>query len=94
LAFARVLICPLSTNLFKLVPLVILIFVSFVRLKRDYILFQMSSEKSDNPVEAQPLWEYPCKALSSSFDIIKLDLTRTVNLNERKKIIGEIPILE
>lgn len=54
----------------------------------------MSSEKSDNPVEAQPLWEYPCKALSSSFDIIKLDLTRNVNFDERKRITGEIPILE
>lgn len=54
----------------------------------------MSSEKSDNPVEAQPLWEYPCKALSSAFDIIKLDLTRNVNFNERKRITGGIPILE
>ncbi|XP_024868793.1 protein arginine N-methyltransferase 7-like [Temnothorax curvispinosus] len=57
-------------------------------------LIQASSEKSDNPVEAQPLWEYPCKALSSSFDIIKLDLTRNVNFDERKRITGEIPILD
>ncbi|XP_028047050.1 protein arginine N-methyltransferase 7 isoform X2 [Monomorium pharaonis] len=57
-------------------------------------LIQMSSEKSDNPVEAQPLWEYPCKALSLPFDIIKLDLTRNVNFDERKRITGEIPILD
>lgn len=55
---------------------------------------QASSEKSDNSVEAQPLWEYPCKALSSSFDIIKLDLTRNVNFDERKRITGTVPILE
>lgn len=57
-------------------------------------LIQMSSERSDNPVEAQPLWEYPCKALSSSFDIIKLDLTRNVNFDERKRLTGEVPILD
>ncbi|KAL0118065.1 hypothetical protein PUN28_009028 [Cardiocondyla obscurior] len=57
-------------------------------------LIQASSEKSDNPVEAQPLWEYPCRALSSSFDIIKLDLTRNVNFDERRKLTGKIPILD
>ncbi|EGI67279.1 Protein arginine N-methyltransferase 7 [Acromyrmex echinatior] len=57
-------------------------------------LIQISSEKSDNPVEAQPLWEYPCKALSSAFDIIKLDLTQNVNFNKRERITGEIPILD
>lgn len=52
----------------------------------------MSSDKSDNPVEAQPLWEYPCKALSSSFDIVELDLTRNVNF-ERIQVTGKVPIL-
>ncbi|XP_072746127.1 protein arginine N-methyltransferase 7 isoform X1 [Anoplolepis gracilipes] len=55
-------------------------------------LVQMSSDKSDNSVEAQPLWEYPCKALSSPFNIVELDLTRNVNF-ERIQVSGEVPIL-
>ncbi|XP_012224136.1 protein arginine N-methyltransferase 7-like [Linepithema humile] len=55
-------------------------------------LVQVSSDKSDNPEEAQPLWEYPCKALSQPFDIIKFDLTQNVN-TERIEISGEVPIL-
>lgn len=69
-------------------------FIIYKIKKRLVFYFQMSSEKSDNPVEAQPLWEYPCKALSSAFDIIKLDLIRNVNFNKHKRVTGEIPILE
>lgn len=45
-------------------------------------------------MEAHPLWEYPCKALSSPFDIIELDLTRNVNFNERIQVSGDVPILK
>ncbi|KAG5338171.1 ANM7 methyltransferase, partial [Acromyrmex heyeri] len=69
-------------------------FIIYKIKKRLVFYFQISSEKSDNPVEAQPLWEYPCKALSSAFDIIKLDLTQNVNFNKRERITGEIPILD
>ncbi|XP_014475851.1 PREDICTED: protein arginine N-methyltransferase 7 [Dinoponera quadriceps] len=57
-------------------------------------LVQTSSEQSDNPIEAHPLWEYPCRALSSSFNIIELDLTRNVNFDERIQVSGDVPFLD
>ncbi|XP_032687508.1 protein arginine N-methyltransferase 7 [Odontomachus brunneus] len=57
-------------------------------------LVQASSDKSDNPIEAHPLWEYPCKALSSTFNIIELDLTRNVNFDERIQVSGDVPFLD
>lgn len=36
---------------------------------------QNSSSISDSPVEPQPLWEYPCKALSQPFCILDFNFT-------------------
>ena len=57
-------------------------------------LVQASSEKSDSPVEAQPLWEYPAKALSLPFVIKDFDLTQTVNEQENLNVTDIVPILE
>ncbi|XP_076170688.1 arginine methyltransferase 7 isoform X2 [Ptiloglossa arizonensis] len=55
---------------------------------------QESSEKSDSPIEAQPLWEYPAKALSLPFVIQKFDLTKNANELKNINISDTIPILE
>lgn len=57
-------------------------------------LVQNSSEKSDSPIEAQPLWEYSCKALSKPFDIARFDLSRTIDLDEHIRLNGAVPIEE
>ena len=57
-------------------------------------LVQASSEKSDSPVEAQPLWEYPAKALSLPFVIKDFDLTQTVNEQENPNVSDTVAILE
>ncbi|PBC31995.1 Protein arginine N-methyltransferase [Apis cerana cerana] len=56
-------------------------------------LIQTSSDKSDSPVEVQPLWEYPTKALSLPFVIKKFDLTENVNEIEDINISETVPIL-
>ncbi|XP_066587278.1 protein arginine N-methyltransferase 7 [Prorops nasuta] len=56
-------------------------------------LVQASSEKSDNPVEVHPLWEYPCTALSLPFDVITLDLTANVMDQKRITLSDTIHIL-
>ncbi|XP_068970829.1 protein arginine N-methyltransferase 7 isoform X2 [Bombus flavifrons] len=56
-------------------------------------LIQTSSDKSDSSVEAQPLWEYPAKALSLPFVIKKFDLTQNVNESENVNISESVPIL-
>ncbi|XP_033179203.1 protein arginine N-methyltransferase 7 isoform X1 [Bombus impatiens] len=56
-------------------------------------LIQTSSDKSDSSVEAQPLWEYPAKALSLPFVIKKFDLTQNVNESENINISESVPIL-
>ncbi|KAK9309305.1 hypothetical protein QLX08_001042 [Tetragonisca angustula] len=56
-------------------------------------LIQASSDKSDSPIEAQPLWEYPTKALSLPFVIKKFDLTQDVNEHEDINISECVPIL-
>lgn len=58
-----------------------------------YIL-QASSEKSDSPIEAQPLWEYPAKALSLPFVIKEFDLTQNVKTYESINISDTVPVLE
>ncbi|XP_076386191.1 arginine methyltransferase 7 isoform X2 [Megachile rotundata] len=57
-------------------------------------LIQMSSDKSDSPIEAQPLWEYPAKALSLPFVIKEFDLTNSVTEYENINISNTVPILE
>ncbi|XP_017887941.1 protein arginine N-methyltransferase 7 isoform X1 [Ceratina calcarata] len=56
-------------------------------------LIQVSSDKSDSPVEAQPLWEYPSKALSVPFVLKKFDLTQNVTEQETISISETVPIL-
>lgn len=56
-------------------------------------LIQASSDKSDSPIEAQPLWEYPTKALSLPFVIKKFDLTQDVNEYEDVNTSECVPIL-
>ncbi|XP_076243274.1 arginine methyltransferase 7 isoform X2 [Calliopsis andreniformis] len=53
-----------------------------------------SSEKSDSPIEAQPLWEYPAKALSLPFVIKEFDLTQNVKEYPNINLTNTIPILE
>nr|XP_034196568.1 protein arginine N-methyltransferase 7 isoform X1 [Osmia lignaria] len=57
-------------------------------------LIQTSSDKCDSPIEAQPLWEYPGKALSLPFVIQKFDLTGNVTEHEDINILNAVPILE
>jgi len=52
----------------------------------------MSSDRTDPPIEAQPLWEYPCKALCEPFEIIKFDLTQKINFDERFRMSNNISI--
>ena len=47
---------------------------------------QDSSEKSDSPIEAQPLWEYFGRALCSTFEIATFDLTQDVNSEDHVSI--------
>ena len=42
------------------------------------ISFQDAIEKSDEPVEPHPLWEYPGRALSQPFKTMSLDLVRSL----------------
>ncbi|XP_033210575.1 protein arginine N-methyltransferase 7 isoform X2 [Belonocnema kinseyi] len=49
---------------------------------------QDSCEKSDSPVEAQPLWEYFGRALSSTFNLASFDLTKNVNSEYHVSISG------
>lgn len=68
---------------------------SFIVTQRNWqFSFQNSSEKSDSPIEAQPLWEYSCKALSKPFDIARFDLSRIINLDEHMRLDGAVPIEE
>ncbi|EZA46347.1 protein arginine N-methyltransferase 7 isoform X1 [Ooceraea biroi] len=55
-------------------------------------LVQMSSDRTDPPIEAQPLWEYPCKALSAPFEIVRFDLTQKVNFDESFQVSDNISI--
>ncbi|CAK9803941.1 Protein arginine N-methyltransferase 7 [Anthophora plagiata] len=57
-------------------------------------LIQISSDKSDSPIEAQPLWEYPGKALSLPFVIKKFDLLQNVNEHKNINISAAVPILK
>ncbi|XP_031826057.1 arginine methyltransferase 7 isoform X2 [Nomia melanderi] len=57
-------------------------------------LVQESSEKSDSPVEAQPLWEYPAKALSLPFVLQHFDVTQNINECKNIHVFDTIPILE
>lgn len=60
----------------------------------NYNVLQTSSDKCDSPIEAQPLWEYPGKALSLPFVIQKFDLTGNVTEHEDINILNAVPILE
>ncbi|XP_051157383.1 protein arginine N-methyltransferase 7 [Leptopilina boulardi] len=53
-------------------------------------LVQDSSEKSDSPVEAQPLWEYFGNALGSSFEIVNFDLTQNVYEKNQESLSGSV----
>ncbi|KAG7187839.1 hypothetical protein KM043_016875 [Ampulex compressa] len=57
-------------------------------------LVQASSEKSDNSVEAQPLWEYPSTALTLPFTISTFDLTKNIKECKRMEISDNVPILK
>ena len=43
-------------------------------------MLQDSRQRSDSPVEVQPLWEYFGYALGLSFTVASFDLTQDVNL--------------
>ncbi|XP_043471337.1 protein arginine N-methyltransferase 7 isoform X2 [Leptopilina heterotoma] len=53
-------------------------------------LVQDSSEKSDSPVEAQPLWEYFGNALSSPFEVANFDLAENVLEKNQESLTGNI----
>jgi hypothetical protein len=44
-----------------------------------FVLFIQSSRSiSDSLVEAHPLWEYPCEALSQPFIVLDFNFTKTI----------------
>ena len=44
-----------------------------------FVLFIQSSRSiSDSLVEAHPLWEYPCEALSQPFSVLDFNFTKTI----------------
>lgn len=49
-----------------------------------------SSEISDNPVEAHPLWEYPAVALSRPFELAHFDLTTDLMENHVTTSSGKV----
>ncbi|XP_069687860.1 protein arginine N-methyltransferase 7-like isoform X2 [Periplaneta americana] len=51
-------------------------------------LIESSSSISDSAVEAQPLWEYPCEALSQPFCI--LDFNFTTNIEDSVETKGQV----
>ncbi|XP_024947439.1 protein arginine N-methyltransferase 7 isoform X2 [Cephus cinctus] len=55
-------------------------------------LVQDSSDISDSPVEAHPLWEYPAKALGSPFVLASFDLTQDVNLYKPTEFLDSVAI--
>jgi hypothetical protein len=56
-------------RIFDIYRIILLCFCSFV---------QSSSSISDSPVEPQPLWEYPCQALSQPFCILDFNFTKMI----------------
>ncbi|XP_048514187.1 protein arginine N-methyltransferase 7 isoform X2 [Athalia rosae] len=56
-------------------------------------LVQSSSDISDNPIEAHPLWEYPARALSASFTITQFDFAKDINQQCGIKLSNIVPIL-
>ncbi|XP_014600290.1 PREDICTED: protein arginine N-methyltransferase 7 [Polistes canadensis] len=57
-------------------------------------LVQESSDKSDSPIDAQPLWEYPAYALTLPFKIKTFDLSSNVHNHKRIQISDYVPILQ
>ncbi|XP_047371347.1 protein arginine N-methyltransferase 7 isoform X2 [Vespa velutina] len=57
-------------------------------------LVQESSDKSDSPVDAQPLWEYPARALTLPFTVKTFDLSTNVHDQKRIQISDDVPILQ
>ncbi|XP_011504420.1 PREDICTED: protein arginine N-methyltransferase 7 [Ceratosolen solmsi marchali] len=56
-------------------------------------LVQSSSVKTDSPVEAQPLWEYPGKSLSLPFTIAEFNFNDDVYKQIRINSFQEIPFI-
>ncbi|KAH7979791.1 hypothetical protein HPB49_011086 [Dermacentor silvarum] len=46
---------------------------------------------SDDTVEPQSLWEYPCEAMTQEFTIIKLDMTKDPDTTDTILCHGEVP---
>ncbi|XP_044735077.1 protein arginine N-methyltransferase 7 isoform X2 [Chrysoperla carnea] len=53
-------------------------------------MIDLASKLSDYPVEPQPLWEYPCKALSEPFQMFELNLNNDLSSHD---ITNEIDLI-
>lgn len=52
---------------------------------------QEAQSASDDTVEPQSLWEYPCEAMTQEFTIIKLDMTKDPDTTDTILCHGEVP---
>ncbi|GIY94694.1 protein arginine N-methyltransferase 7 [Caerostris extrusa] len=55
-------------------------------------MIQRAVSIADAAVEPHPLWEYPCKALSETFNLFKFDFSEST-FTDSFEISGEMPIL-
>lgn len=67
---------------------------NFENLMKFCIWQQDSSRRSDSSVEAQPLWEYPCRALSPPFEIMTFDFTQDVNSQQNATVSSSVNFVE
>lgn len=58
-------------------------------LKKFNFLFQKASNLTDSIVEAQPLWEYPCRSLGSAQEMLSINFE---NYTDNLEKFGEIKI--
>lgn len=54
-------------------------------------LIQNAQSITDDPVEPQPLWEYPCKAVTQEFVIIQIDMRNDPEATGTISCDGEVP---
>lgn len=55
-------------------------------------LIQEAQSVADDPVEPQPLWEYPCKAMTKEFVMLQLDLKNDPDMTSNISSSGVIAI--
>jgi len=64
-------------------------FNGFIRRYNDFSCLQRSAEQAVSLVEAQPLWEYPCRALSEPQEVLNVQFS---NFSKEHSLKGSIEL--